>query len=199
LVRASGLACIAGALITAVGGAVSQVVRASTSVSPEVWSFPWTSETFVAISLLWSVSHVLVLIGLLGLGRSGVAGPSRMAKVGVGIALTGTLLLLAGELAGLPVRDADFDSSGVALVGALFGFGTLLSAIGLLAAGRATLKARLWGGWRRFVPLLAGVWAVVLIALPATAVISAGVGVFGLCFLALGVALYTQPSPRAQL
>lgn len=175
----------------------TQFVQASTSVSEDVWSYPWTSEMFVAISVLWAVSHVLVLVGLLGLRRSGLAGSSRLAGVGLGIAVIGTTLLLAGELAGIPVRDADADSGGVAVVGALFGFGTLLSAIGLLAAARATLQARLWRGWRRFTPLAAGLWAVVLIGLPATAVLSAGVGIFGLCFLSLGIALYTQPTPTA--
>lgn len=101
-VRRAGLALIAGALITAVGGAASQIVQASTSVSDDLWRYPWSSDLFVPISVLWAFAHVLVIVGLLGLRRSGVAGPTRSAAVGLALAIAGTGVLLVAEFASLP-------------------------------------------------------------------------------------------------
>lgn len=95
--RNAGIACVAGAFITAIGGAASQIAVATTEVSDEAWTYPWPSETFVALSLLWGLAHALIFIGLLGLRRSGLAGPTRAAAVGLTLALTGTALLLVGN------------------------------------------------------------------------------------------------------
>lgn len=195
--RKAGIACIVGALITAIGGVVSQVAQSSTTVSDEMWSYPWSSGTLVPLSLLWAFAHVLILVGLLGLRRSGLAGPTRAATVGLALALTGTALLLVGELASIPIRDQNVDDAGPAIVGPVFGVGTLLSAIGLILAGKATMQAGLWRDWRRFTPLVTGVWTLVLVGLVSTKVMAAGIAVYGLCFLALGVALYSRPSPVA--
>ncbi len=69
--------------------------------------------------------------------------------------------------------------------------------MGFLVAGVATLRARRWSGWRRFTPLVTGVWLTALVGLAATTSLAGGVGIYGLCILALGVALYTQPAPSA--
>ncbi len=193
--RKAGIACIAGALITAIGATASQIAQASTAVSDELWSYPWSSGTFVAVSLLWGIAHVLIFIGLLGLRRSGLAGPTRAAAVGLALALTGTALLLVGELTSLPFRDQNVDDTGPGVVGAVFGLGTILSAIGLILAGKATLQAGLWQDWRRFTPLVTGIWTLVLVGLVFTKVMAVGIAIYGLCLLALGVALYTRPSP----
>ena len=193
--RRAGMACIVGALITAIGGAVSQVAQTTTTVSDEAWSYPWSSGTFVALSLLWGLSHILILVGLLGLRRSGLAGQSRAAEVGLPLALAGTALLLVGELASIPIADQRVDDTGPAAVGAVFGIATLVSAVGLILTGRATVQAGLWRDWRRFTPLVAGVWTLVLVGLVFTEVLATGIAIYGLCLLALGIALYTRPTP----
>ncbi len=50
-------------------------------------------------------------------------------------------------------------------MGAVFGIATLVSAVGLILTGRATMQAGLWRDWRRFTPLVAGVWTLVLVGL----------------------------------
>jgi len=195
--RRAGIACIAGALITAGGGAAAQIARASADVSDEAWSYPWSSDTFIALTLLWGVSHALIFVGLLGLRRSGLAGPSRGAAAGLSLALTGTALLLVAELASLPFYDQTIDDTGPTVVGAIFGIATLLSAVGLLMAGKATMETGLWRDWRRLTPLVTGIWALLLVGLVFTPVMGAGIMIFGICFLALGIALYTCPSPMA--
>ena len=122
-----------------------------------MWSYPWSSAALVPMSILGAVLHVLVFIAVLGFARSGLAGPSRSAHIGLFLALAGTALLFVGELASIPVRDQRVDDTGATIVGAIFGIGVLLSAVGFIAAGLATARAGLWQSWRRFTPLATGI------------------------------------------
>jgi hypothetical protein len=195
--RRAAMAGIAGAAATAIGGLLVQaVVQPATAVSDERWSYPWSSSALVPISILWACLHVLVFIGVLGFARSRLAGASRGARFGPLLALVGTALLFVGELASIPIRDQRTDEIGAAIVGAIFGIASLLTAAGFLAAGIATLRARLWRGWRRFTPLSAGIATCVLLGLDSTTkALPTGVALYGLCLLALGISLYTQPAP----
>jgi len=193
-VRRAGIALIAGALITAIGGVVSQFVQASTTVSDDLWRYPWSSDAFVPVSVLWAAAHVLVIIGLLGFRRSALAGDSTAARRGITLAIAGTALLLVGEIASLPMTDEAANSTAGGIVGAVFGLGVLLSAVGLLLAGKATLSARRWQDWRRFTPITAGAWTLALVGIAMTKGLATGVAIYGLCLLALGIALYSRPA-----
>jgi len=193
--RTAGLACAIGATITTLGGIVTQAARGSAAVSEQTWSYPWSSDAFIPISLLWALNHVLVLVGIVGLRRSGLAGPSRSARVGLGLAITGTAVLLAGELGSLPIGDQHTDATIPLIVGAIFGFGTFCSAIGLLLAAKATLQARIWRNWRRFTPLICGISTIPLIVLSFADLLPVGVAVYGAGLLGLGIAMLTERSP----
>jgi hypothetical protein len=198
-IRRSAVAFIVAAAATAVAGAVLFLgLQPSTDISDDMWRYPWESgSAFVAFSLLSATMHGLVALGLLAFGRSGAAGRSRSGARGVALAVTGTLVLLVGELLSIPLRDAQTSDTGAAVVGAVFGLGSLASTIGFLVTGRATLRAGAWHGWRRFTPLATGVWltAITVLGLAAPTLLHGMVGVYGLCLLAMAVALYTQPAP----
>ena len=196
--RAAAASCIVGAAATTLGGiAVQAIVQPATSVSHDRWSYPWSSAALIPISLLWAVLHVLVFYGLLGFARSGLAGTRRSAHTGLFLALAGTALLFVGELASIPIRDQRTDDTGARVVGAIFAVAILMTAAGFLLAGITTLRAHLWGDWRGFTPLSVGVAACAVLALNTTRALPTGVAVYGLCLLALGVALYTEPTPSA--
>ena len=196
--RRAAMAFIVGASATVIGGVVVQaIVQPATSVPDDRWSYPWSSSALIPISLLWAFLHALVLVGVLAFARSGLAGDSRGARVGSAVALAGTALLLVGELASIPVRDQATDDAGAAVVAAIFGTATVLSAIGFLAAGIATVRARVWTGWGRFTPLSVGVASCALIGIGLTHALPSGVAVYGLCLLALAVALYSQATQTA--
>lgn len=196
--RAAATSCIVGAAATALGGiAVQAIVQPATNVSHDRWSYPWSSAALIPISLLWAVLHVFVFYGVLGFARSHPAGSGRSARLGATLALAGTALLFVGELASIPIRDQHTDDTGATIVGAIFAAAILLTAAGFLLAGLATIRARLWSGWRRFTPLSVGLAACALLALNTTHALPAGVAVYGFCLLALGVALYTAPAPAA--
>src|SRR5262249_20289957 len=119
--RRAAIAGIVGAAATTIGGlAVQAVIQPATTVSDEMWSYPWSSSALVPISFLWACLHALVFIGVLGLARSRIAGTSRGARVGLVLALVGTTLLFVGELASIAVRDQHVDGTGAKIVGAVF-------------------------------------------------------------------------------
>jgi hypothetical protein len=78
----AAIALIAAAIIHAVAGIVGQIVQASTLVSDDMFSYPWTSAELVAVSLVGALAFGLGLVGLAGLRASGVAGPTRAARAG---------------------------------------------------------------------------------------------------------------------
>ncbi|MCY7341211.1 MAG: hypothetical protein LH603_05000 [Pseudonocardia sp.] len=197
-IRRAGIAGIVGGALTALSGAaVATYVVPATDVPDTMWSYPWSSGALVPVSIAYAVLHGLVIVGLLGFARSGVAGDGRAARLGPMIAVAGTAILLLAELLSILIADQRMDDTGPMLVGACFGVGTIVSAVGFLVAGGATVAARRWDGWRRFTPLATGIWLVAMIVLVNTAALAASVTVYGGLLVALGVALATQPAPRA--
>jgi hypothetical protein len=103
---------------------------------------------------LSSLSHLLLLAGMLGLWASGAMGRGRPAKGATWITVSAWAVLAVAE----PMTLISNDVANV-----LFGIGTLGLAVGLVLAGITTLRTRLWTGWRRFTPLAAGLFLVVLV------------------------------------
>jgi len=206
--RRAAIGFIAAAASTAVAGAVLQFgLQPTTELSDDMWRYPWSSSgAFVAFSLFSTLLHGLVIAGLVAFGRSGAAGRSRAASNGVTLAIAGTALLLVGELASIPIRDAEIDDTSAGIVGAIFGVAGIVSTVGFLLAGTATLRAGVWHRWRRFTPLAPGIWLTALtpLTLAFPTVLHGGVGIYGVCLLAMATALYTHPAasisaPAAQL
>ena len=191
----AAVALIAGAIIHAVGGIVGQVVQASTLVTDDMFSYPWTSAELVAVSLVEAVAFALGLVGLAGLRASGVAGRTRAARVGLGVALAGSALFVVAELASITVRDQYLDEGAAGAVGGLFGLATLLLGAGLTAAGLAAYRARRWESWRPTALLACGLWTLAMLGIVLTPLMPLGVTVMGLLQVAVGVGLLTRPSP----
>ncbi|MFI7061402.1 hypothetical protein ACIBL3_10490 [Kribbella sp. NPDC050124] len=181
-----------GAAVTAVSGAfVAAVVQPASDVSDQMWSYPWSSDLLVPISSVYAVVHLLVFVGMLGFARS-VRG--RAARVGSLLALVGTFVFFVAELATIPFADQRMDDTGPKIVGTAFGLGIALTAAGLITAGISVLRSSDWQGWRRYTPLGAGLWSLVMIGISATGALAAGVAVYGASLFLLYLAAYTQPT-----
>jgi hypothetical protein len=194
----AALFMVAGAATAVAGAVLFFGMQPATDLSDEMWRYPWESSgAFVAFSIFSALLHALVAVGIVAFGRSGAAGRSRAATRGVALAVAGTALLLVGELLSIPVRDAQVDDTSATIVGAVFGVAGILSMIGFLVLGWATLRAGIWHGWRRFTPLATGVWlsAMTVLSSAFPTALHGMVGVYGLCLLAIAVALYTDPTP----
>jgi hypothetical protein len=174
----SSLSLLAAGAATAVAGIVVQAgVQPMTTVPDDVWSYPWTSGTFVVISLLWAVLHALVIAGLLALPRARIA-------------IAGTALLLVGELLSIPVRDASYEDTSAIIVAVVYAFGGVLSGIGFIVAARAAHgPQRLWLN-------VTGIWLVGMLVLGMVGAVAVGVAVYGLCLFAIGATMV--PNLRAQ-
>jgi len=183
------VACVVGAAVLTVGGVATQVVAAGTSVSRQVWHHPWHSGTFVVITILFALAQSLLVVGVVGLRRSGVAGPGRTSAVGLALAVAGTAVIVVGHLASIPVRDQTIDEAGAVAAGLVFFLGTVLSALGFLLAGAVIVRTTLWRDARRFLPLATGVWAVAMLGLQFTPFLPTAAAAFAAFFVALGVAL----------
>lgn len=198
-VTVAGRSLVAGGLLGAVGGLVTGFVPPA--VPESLYSYPYAPPGFVATQLLYALNHVLLLVGVLGLARSGALGTGRSGRVGTPVAVCGLALLTLCELWGITLRDATYPSPQADLLGSGYGVASILIGLGLVLVGASVLRANCWTGSRRFVPLLCGV-AVFVIVLP---------GVFGpflvgrlaltvwmVMFTVLGVALLSSQTLSSQ-
>lgn len=140
--------------------------------------------------LAQAVIHIGELAGVLALLWCGAAGAGALARIGIGAAVVGQVLLVVAELT-YPSAPADGDP--------LFSVGPLLSGLGLILAGIAVLRAGRWTGWPRFVPLTLGIY-VPVIMIPAI-IVSGGppasgalvaLAVWDVLWLLLGVGVLTR-------
>lgn len=195
-VRIAGAACALGGLVLFAGAVATQIIQASTSVSDQLWRYPWSTHTAVIAWVVFGAMETLVLTGVLAWQRSRVAGSGRAARVGLPLTAVGTALIVVGHFASLPVRNETIHETGAQVVSGIFGAGTVVSAVGLVLAGWATLRAGVWQDWRRHVPLTIGVVTVALVGLGLTKALPTGVAVYSLGFAALGFALMQERQAR---
>ena len=192
-VKTAGLLCLVGAFI----GLTSAIVTAfiPPAVSSDWYSYPYTPTGFRVAQFVFILNHVLLLVGILGLARSGAAGTGLLGRVGLWISVVGMATLTLCEVGALTLATSPYPSPRTDFMDMSFGVASILIGIGLVLAGVAVVRAREWTGWHRFVAFICGV-AVFVIVIP---------GVFGsflsgrlvlavwmLMFAALGWALYTR-------
>jgi hypothetical protein len=148
---------------------------------------------------------------LIGLGVVAAVRPDDIGSLWFAITAV-ALLLVAGGIAGLRQAVSDVTTARKALTATtvtmvlfalahgyavvdedralpIFSALMVLAAIGLIVAGVAILRARVWSGPRRLLPLVCGVWP--LATIPAGAAIGdlphfLAIAGWGLCWLALG-------------
>jgi hypothetical protein len=155
--------------ITGAGGLTITALGLVGTAWPESVGGVWFAVTAVAIGLL--------TVGVGGLRRT-VADVTVARRA---LAATAVTMVLFGLAHLYAVADAD------RAIPFFSGF-MVLSAIGLIVAGAAILRSRIWSGNRRFLPLLTGIWP--LATIPAGAAIGdvphfLAIAVWGICWLAL--------------
>lgn len=193
-VKTAGLLCLVGAVIGVISGLVTAFIPPA--VSSDWYSYPYTPTGFLVAELVFILNHVLLLVGILGLARSGAAGTGLLGRVGLWISVLGMAALTLCEGGAMTLATSPSPTPRTDFMDMAFGVASILIGVGLVLAGVAVMRAGEWAGWRRFVALICGV-AVFVIVIP---------GVFGpflagrlaitvwmLMFAALGWALYAQP------
>ncbi|MGH3087382.1 MAG: hypothetical protein ACRDSJ_08700 [Rubrobacteraceae bacterium] len=172
-VRTAGLLCTVGGAGWVAIGVVSAFVGRIDGAA------------FVVSELSWLVVQSLLLVGVVGLALSGAA-PGWFGGIALGIALLGRVDFVVAEIHSLAIGEDSI----------LLPLGAMITAVGMTLVGVAVLRARRWEGWRKFTPLVAGVYPFVgmfpFIFIANEPNILA-IAVWGLAWLALGYALYSTP------
>jgi len=179
--RRAGDSLITLAVWSLIAGALLQMVLGIPLASLQAQTPPP-----LAIPVLNAISHLLLMVGVAGLVRSGAAGRGWLAISGLALTLLGLAVLVVAEaswLAQLGVADT------------LYGVATLALTLGLLLAGAAVVRAGRWTGWHRFTLLACGLFIPLVLfpsfALPSPAM-NYALGLWGVCWLLLGLALRAE-------
>lgn len=112
-------------------------------------SAPDRSAAFYAAEIAWLVVHALVLVGILGLLRSGVTGSLQWGRVGLQLAAFARVLFFAFEIAAIVRGTDELAVFPVAVIG---------TGLGMLIGGSAIVRAGCLRGWRKFAPLAVGAY-----------------------------------------
>lgn len=175
-VRVAAAACAVGAFAQITGGILETVDRV---LPPD--------PGYALRTTLIAAAYLLLLGGVIGLARSGAAGDGWLGRIGLPMAGLGWLASAIAQI----VLQIDFTLAETVI----FPAATVLLGLGMLLAGAAVLRARCWHGWHRIVPLLCGLYPFVVI-FPVFAALGGpsflALAGFGLCWLALGIALWTS-------
>jgi hypothetical protein len=197
LQKRSGWAAIAGALLAIAGDAV--VLASSPSVARDRVSYPLTTHAFQVGQLFFALTQALVAVGIVALVRSDAVRPGRAASVFGRLAIAGIVLTVPGELALIPVASANVDGAAASAASTVYGIAVLLTDIGLIGFGVLAVRQRRWpAGWR-LLPLLLGLFQLLIttpVALAAGFASAAAFVVIALCDLlvaAVGLALVREP------
>lgn len=182
--RRAGRLCLWAGLLGAASGLFLAVVPPA--VESDRYSYPLTATGFVAIQVWFAAQHLGLLAGIVALGRCGATGTR---SVGVRTAAAGMGLLTLTEIAAIAAAGSSYPGPGTGVLDVLYGVSVVAVGAGLVAAGTAVMRARVWEGARRWLPLVTGVYAFVpMMPLMVSGYLGARLAITGwmLLFAALG-------------
>lgn len=158
-IQRAGWMCLVVSMVgAAIGIALAFVPPA---VDDTQWSYPLNATGYTFMQTWWGVQNIGVALGLFALWRSGAVGPSRLGRFGHYGAVTGMLGLAATELAGISAANDSMTTTRAGVLVTMYGVFTLLIGVALILEGAAILRTRKWQGWKRWLPLVLGLWVFV--------------------------------------
>jgi hypothetical protein len=104
--------------------------------------------------LIQAIIHLGELSAVVALAFSGAGGRSRIARAGLVAAIAGQLIMAAAEV----IWPSNPDLGDV-----LFGVSPIVTGAGLITAGVAVIRAKVWAGSFRFLPLALGLYTIVVL------------------------------------
>jgi hypothetical protein len=158
--RNFGLAFVASGLI----GVAICIVNLSypAAVPKDRWSYPFDATAQWAVSSVLSTTHLLAIVGFVGVLIAAPYGRSSAARAGVWAAIFGSAGLVVCELLSGSVGTRNNNSSFANSVSGAFGVASLLTAAGSIVAGAVIVRRLgLHSAWSTL--LWSGVVLVVLV------------------------------------
>ncbi len=197
-VRQAGVWCLGAGLV---GAAQAIVLLAwAPQVSDDRYSYPLTGFGFAVAQASFFLQHLPLVVAVAALLWLPATRASRTARIAIGAAAVGLLLLAVNELITIVAYDATTDSALATLVNNLYGPPVMLIGAGLLVAGIVLLRHGT-AGWvgARWLPglvLLLGVYVFVPLTPAIMGTFAAGrlgIGGWMLLFALLGYGLTLLP------
>jgi hypothetical protein len=175
-VHAAGMLCLVGG-----AGWLANGLWAAGMGAPE-------GGAFVVAEVVWVAIQVLLLVGVIGLALSGAVS-GLFGLIALGVALLGRVDFVVAEMHSLAIGEESF----------LLPVGAFITAVGMTLVGIAVIRARRWSGWRRFMPLLVGLYPFVAM-FPLIAVMSEpsflSIALWGVPWTLLGLAMWSSRGAR---
>ena len=165
-------------------------------VAPGPVHYPFTVAGFIGAQVFFFVHHLALVLLLVAFARSGAAGAGPL-RLGAWLAVAGMTLLSLNELNCIRYATADFATANNGALGALYGISCNLTGLGLILSGAGAVRARVWTGWRRFMPLAVGIATFVELTpgmFGGFVIARLAIGTWMLLFAALGWALHVEAS-----
>jgi hypothetical protein len=159
----AGLLCVLGAAIGAAGGLA--LVFVTPAVTPDRFSYPLSPGAHRLAEASFAVSHVLLLIGVLGLVWAGATGGTRLGRAGITTTVAGLAVLTGCEVGAYALAESACPTAATDRLEAGYGVSTILIGVGLVLAGVAVVRAHGLAGHARYLVLICGV-AVFVVVLP---------------------------------
>ena len=175
------------------GAILTGAYRGSSPVSEDAFAFPWEGATAVATSLIWGLAQAFMVVGLVAFAR-GDAPSGRSGRAGAWLAVAGGVAYTIAHAVSVAAYDASVDDASAIAAMSLFGAGTVALAIGLLLAGRSSLRTPRSSSSVGWAPLALGIWMVLMIPLQLTSALAAAVGGYAILVVAFGASLMNDRS-----
>ncbi|MFZ2503529.1 MAG: hypothetical protein WAW88_12775, partial [Nocardioides sp.] len=158
-VRTAGWLCLWAGVLGALSGVYLSVVEPA--VPADQWSYPLAPGQHAAIQTFFAVQHLGLLAGIVGLAGSGALAGRRWATRANTAAVAGMAALAVTELVAILPAEQDTSATFPMVLGGVYGLVSTVLGVALTVAGVGVLRAGVWTGWARWVPLALGVWVFV--------------------------------------
>src|SRR5919202_3859347 len=133
--KKAGLLCLIGAVIGVISGLVTTFIPPA--VSSNWYSYPYTPSGFLVAQLAFILNHLLLLVGILGLARSGTVGSGLLGRVGVHISVVGMTALTLCEISAMTLATSAYPTPSTDFMDTSYGVASILIGVGLVLAGIA--------------------------------------------------------------
>jgi hypothetical protein len=161
LQRRAGAATIVGAVLAIAGNAV---VLAVEPAAPEYQvSYPLSAHAFQLGQGFFALTQALMAAGIVVLARQQLIRRSLAGRVFGWLGMIGMVLTVPGELALIPVAGSDVDSASASAASTLFGVAVLVADVGLIGFGVLMLRQRRWPAAWRLLPLVLGLFQLLVV------------------------------------
>ena len=161
LQKRAGQAAIAGAVLAIAGNALVHV--AAPAVPDDRVSYPLSTPAFRLGQVFFALTQAMMAAGIVALVRSRAARPSSTSRVFGWLAIVGIVLTVPGELLLIPVAGSNVDSTSASAATTVYGVAVLLADAGLIGFGVLTLRHRQWPAAWRLLPLVLGLFQLLVV------------------------------------